>query len=865
MTPKSDDQSARPSNGRWPVQFLFGQALSWREPKSEWKWIGKGEVSIDGGILTLSGQRHRYFRTAAEQEIRVEFHQVRNVVAAGRLLKFEVKVEGLDGGRMEVVRLRTNDAQSAQDIASALPTARTDEFERAHNEKLSFERSMEQLGAQPIVTAALVAINVAWFLLVAGQGGGWLVPNPGVIIQWGSSYGPLTLSGEWWRLFTCMFVHFGLLHLIFNMWVLWSVGRLTERMFGSLYYGLLYVFAGLCGSTLSLWAHPNANSAGASGAIFGVLGGLLAFILNPRSGVPRTIAAGQRNSIVVFILYNLIAGVTHQGVDNAAHVGGLIGGFLVGWMLARPLDVTAREQAPPRFALTGIFGIAILAALGWQVSRQPHAPPDFAYQQGASENYIDFNPGRYRRVHFDSGQTVAAAMQAVHGAADQSSLDAAVAVVRQMADRGNDEAAFRLGRYYDRESSEPDYDLAAKYYQMASAKSHAWATNNLGVLYLSGSGVPKDRARGKELIQQAAGLHNQWAYLNLSDAAFDKSVSEGIDWLEKGGKNQCTVCLIEEAAIYHSGAYGVPRDSTKMLVLLNKAAALGDDDATLILARLYIVGDGVPQNSKTAFEMLKTLSDNGNGDASTLLGELSSDDKIRNYLFESQLGGTHHIPADLVLAFPQDTSKAIRYWEQASQQGSCQALIDLSSIYDRGLDSSADHLKAANAIERAVHCDPSNSFYLWKYAMRFYDARGRDRDCLAAAKLFQESVDHGYADAAVNLGYIYDKGCAPIAQDDQRAFQIYLVCAKLGVKMCENNVGAMLKHGRGMGSADVARGYAWISLAAMHGEDLAKANLQDALFTPSVRAAGMVQLADLQARLLTVPSDPQAIARDPWY
>jgi uncharacterized protein len=338
-----------------------------------------------------------------------------------------------------------------------------------------------------------------------------------------------------------------------------------------------------------------------------------------------------------------------------------------------------------------------------------------------------------------------------------------------------------------------------------------------------------------------------------------------MEWLEEGGKNQCTMCLIEQAAIYHSGAYGVARDSGKTLSLLNKAAALGDTQATLIIAELHLVGDGVPQSSKTSFETLKTLSDNGDGYASTLLGELSSDDKIRNYLFESALGGASQIPADLSAAIPQDTSKAISYWKRASQQGNCQAWIDLSSVYDRGIDVEADSRRGADYVERAVHCDSANSFFLWKFAKRFYDARGRDRDCQTAEKLLRESLDHGYADAAVDLGYIYDKGCAPIARDDRRALQIYLLGAKLGVALCENNVGAMIKHGRGVEAADPARGYGWIKLAAIHGDDLANANLQDPLFTPSVRAAGLAQLVDIQRRLLTVPADPQAILRDPWY
>ena len=225
MTSNADTELTHSASARWPVQLLFGQSRSWGESKSQWRWIGKGELSADRDSLRIVGHRHRYFWFAAKQVITVELPQVYNVVAAGRLVKFEVKLASLEGERIEIVRLRTSDEQAAQEIALALPKTRSAEFERAHHEKLSFDRSMEQLGTQSIVTWALVAANIAWFVFIASQGGGLVVPRPGVIIHWGSNFGPLTLNGEWWRLFTCMFVHFGLLHLAFNMWVLWKIGR----------------------------------------------------------------------------------------------------------------------------------------------------------------------------------------------------------------------------------------------------------------------------------------------------------------------------------------------------------------------------------------------------------------------------------------------------------------------------------------------------------------------------------------------------------------------------------------------------------------------------------------------------------------
>jgi len=862
-----DTQLMHLASPSWRVRFVTGQAgRSGRRPKSQWKWIGKGALAADPEYLNLIGRRHRPFWLSAEQTVRVELKDVHNVMASGRLVQFEVACEG---GRKEVVRLRASDAQAAREIAAALPTTRTPEFDRAQEDKRTFDRSIEQLGTRAIVTPWLVAANVAMFLLIASQGGGWLVPNPRVIFHWGSNFGPVTVSGQWWRLFTCMFVHFGLVHLTLNMWVLWSMGRPIERMFGSLNYALLYVFAGLFASLTSIWWHPDVNSAGASGAIFGLLGGLLAFVLNPATRVPPTIAANQRRSTFVFIAYNLFTGFTHQGIDNAAHLGGLVSGFLMGWALARPLEAEAREQEASRGALAAACGMAGLMALGWHLALQPHMSAADVFPETTGHS-IAFYPGQYEHVVFDSGATVSAAMRAVYDAPDAAALNGAIAAVTKMAEAGDAEAAFRLGRYYHLEAAEPDYALALKYYRIASTENNAWATNNLGLLYRDGTGVARNYQTAYRYFLRASRQSNQWAYLNLADMTFNgrgvpADSNRGLAWLEAGAAKNCTICLIEEAAIYHSGARGIQPDRNRTVWLLNKAAALGDEQARLIIAELYIVGDGVPQSSSASFRILKTLSDDGNGDASDLLGELSADDKIRDYLFDTRLGGVSQMPADYTAAFPQDSALAIRYWDRANKQGSCQSLIDLSSLFDRGIGVSADYQKAAGYVERAVHCEPANSFYLWKLGKRFYDGKGVNRDCEAAVRLFTESLHRGYDDAGVDLGYIYDKGCAPIAEDDHHAFQIYLLCAKLGVPLCQNNVGAMLKHGRGVAAADPARGYGWIKLAALHGDELAKANLGDPLFTAKVRAAGLLNLADIQRRLLTVPADPQAITRDPWY
>jgi rhomboid protease GluP len=100
----------------------------------------------------------------------------------------------------------------------------------------------------------------------------------------------------------------------------------------------------LSGGIASLLWNPNVNSAEASGAIVGILGAALAFALNPKTRMPTTVAAAQQSSIAVFIMHNVMNGITHKGIDDAAHMGGLSAGFVIGWLLCRPLDPAARRD-----------------------------------------------------------------------------------------------------------------------------------------------------------------------------------------------------------------------------------------------------------------------------------------------------------------------------------------------------------------------------------------------------------------------------------------------------------------------------------------------------------------------------------------
>ena len=163
-----------------------------------------------------------------------------------------------------------------------------------------------------IATPVLIDINILVFILMAATGAGILEPSTLALLNWGADFGPLTLTGDWWRAVTCNFVHIGAFHLIG-----------TRRMFVS------YLLTGLCSAVFSLYMHAETISTGASGSIFGLYGIFLAFLLFHR--IERSQRKALLTSILIFVGYNLIYGI-RAGVDNAAHIGGLLSGFLLGFI-----------------------------------------------------------------------------------------------------------------------------------------------------------------------------------------------------------------------------------------------------------------------------------------------------------------------------------------------------------------------------------------------------------------------------------------------------------------------------------------------------------------------------------------------------
>jgi membrane associated rhomboid family serine protease len=202
-------------------------------------------------------------------------------------------------------------------------------------------RSMARV--TPVVSYAVIGICVAAFLVAGPRTALWFD---------GALFGPAVAAGEWWRVVTSMFLHGGLLHLLFNMYALYAFGPVLETRFGPLRYALVYLVGGLFGAAGALLTAPDRYTIGASGAIFGMLGAL--FMIEQRYGATAMSGVGG------IIAINLVFTFLIPGISIGGHVGGLIGGAAAGYVIERA--GTGRPVISP--AALGALTVLALCAVG---------------------------------------------------------------------------------------------------------------------------------------------------------------------------------------------------------------------------------------------------------------------------------------------------------------------------------------------------------------------------------------------------------------------------------------------------------------------------------------------------------------------
>lgn len=213
---------------------------------------------------------------------------------------------------------------------------------------------------QPFITYLLVAAIVFIWVMMELAGGS---TNSELLIRFGANYGPLIIQGQVWRLFTSIFLHIGLMHLAFNTIALLLFGPEMERLYGLHRFLVLYLLSGLFGSLLSFAVKGVMQfSAGASGAIFGIMGVSVAFYLLYRRRLGEY-GRQRRNQMLALVAINLVLGFTLLPVDNMGHLGGLVSGFVLGYLLAPRYRAEAGGSPQDKGSLGRRWWVVLLAGL----------------------------------------------------------------------------------------------------------------------------------------------------------------------------------------------------------------------------------------------------------------------------------------------------------------------------------------------------------------------------------------------------------------------------------------------------------------------------------------------------------------------
>jgi len=278
--------------------------------------------------------------------------------------------------RLKIAR-RKNSAETAQSFLNSL------------TEEREFQERLKSLAPTPWVTYAIIAINALVWLVTLANGASILNAPAEKLLVWGGNAASEVQRGEWWRLATAIFLHNGMMHILMNMIGLFGAGIMLERIYGHRLYCLIYFGSGLIGSALSLhFSAQYAVSVGASGAVFGVTGAMLVGIFQHRDKLPKSFGKQTVSSIGFFILYSLMQGFTHKGIDNAAHVGGLIGGCLLAYVLPERFDMEHFVRTLRSRVIIGM-AMSILATVGLTAI----APTAAIDQKRVIEGAVSFQRG----------------------------------------------------------------------------------------------------------------------------------------------------------------------------------------------------------------------------------------------------------------------------------------------------------------------------------------------------------------------------------------------------------------------------------------------------------------------------------------
>ena len=299
------------------------------------------------------------------------------------------------------------------------------------------------------LTQVLLGANVMVFIAMVLASGPSLDFAGEVTVHFGANYGPLTLSGQWWRLVTYMFLHGGLMHIAFNMWCLWDLGALCESLYGRWTYAAIYFVTGIAGGLASVGWNPGVLTVGASGAIFGLAGALISSFYLGEFSVPRVAIQGTLRSLLFFVGFNVLFGTFVPGIDNACHAGGLVSGLIVGALIAR---LAPQPDKPMRRVYVVLFMVLIVGGSAAGIYRWRGARIHYGLRANAGRN-VDRMIGELQKKVQQSPQDASAHYNLAHAYLATGQFSDGVNELKRVVDLQpeNSRARMELGAIYLRQ------------------------------------------------------------------------------------------------------------------------------------------------------------------------------------------------------------------------------------------------------------------------------------------------------------------------------------------------------------------------------------------------------------------------------
>lgn len=326
---------------------LNGRTVPWRDVR-------------DVAVETVQG--HTILVLTLAEEATESLEKTRRLLGGGKAER-RIPLHALKPREIEqvVAAAQAAFAQGAADHAAKAEQAR----QEATGREAALAQDLAQATSMPWALYLVVVLNVGVWAANIATGMSAFRPASADLFRWGAnSAWAVARDHEYWRLLAATFLHAGLIHLGMNMLGLWGAGQLLHRLYGNAQFLLVYLASALAGSAASLhFSAQTAVSVGASGAVFGVLGAVLVAAHRHRERLPKAMTRGILASEGVFLAYALVNGFSRAGIDNAAHVGGLLAGAALAWVLAGKLGPKAGAGGAMRAAAATAACAVVIAGL----------------------------------------------------------------------------------------------------------------------------------------------------------------------------------------------------------------------------------------------------------------------------------------------------------------------------------------------------------------------------------------------------------------------------------------------------------------------------------------------------------------------